>query len=235
MIVSSKYYDTTAAIQVIGDVLNEPSLLDDETEHSFRDVDFDNEFHKIVFGSIYNLHKMGTEKITIMTIEDYLRNRDMSFGVYKANDGSRWIESAIKNAEVSTFEYYYQRLKKMTLLRTYDSVGVDVSWVYDPDNILDAKKRQQQIEDFDSKTPSELADEIENRILRVKEVIVDDDIDESRQAGDGADETLRRLKEGEAVGYPLYDNITTNIVRGARLGTFYLRSAATGVGNMWAF
>lgn len=231
MIVSSKYYDTTAAIQVIGDVLNEPSLLDDETEHSFRDVDFDNEFHKIVFGSIYNLHKMGTEKITIMTIEDYLRNRDMSFGVYKANDGSRWIESAIKNAEVSTFEYYYQRLKKMTLLRTYDSVGVDVSWVYDPDNILDAKKRQQQIEDFDSKTPSELADEIENRILRVKEVIVDDDIDESRQAGDGADETLRRLKEGEAVGYPLYDNITTNIVRGARLGTFYLRSAATGVGK----
>lgn len=35
----------------------------------------------------------------------------------------------------------------MSLLRAYDNYGIDVSWLYDPDNIFDSKLKQQQ-EDF---------------------------------------------------------------------------------------
>jgi len=33
-------------------------------------------------------------------------------------------------------------MKKMTLLRAFDNIGFDVSDIYDPDNIIDTKKRQ---------------------------------------------------------------------------------------------
>jgi hypothetical protein len=33
-------------------------------------------------------------------------------------------------------------MKKMSLLRAYDNYGVDVTDFYDPDNIIDSKKRQ---------------------------------------------------------------------------------------------
>jgi hypothetical protein len=42
----------------------------------------------------------------------------------------------------ATFDYYYNRMKKMTLLREFDSHGIDVTFIYDPDNILDTKKKQ---------------------------------------------------------------------------------------------
>ena len=38
----------------------------------------------------------------------------------------------------------------MTLLRAYDSFGVDVTDIYDPDNILDIKKKQLQEEQLDN-------------------------------------------------------------------------------------
>lgn len=39
------------------------------------------------------------------------------------------------------FDYYYNRLKKFTLLRVYDSFGIDMTEFYDPDNIFDLAKK----------------------------------------------------------------------------------------------
>ena len=56
---SSKYVDTTSIIQVIGNIFNNPSLLDLEDKYIISDEDFVNDFHKIVFGSIYKIHELG--------------------------------------------------------------------------------------------------------------------------------------------------------------------------------
>jgi len=56
--------------------------------------------------------------------------------------GEEWLTKAAENAEPSSFDYYYNRMKKMTLLRAFDDHGIDVTEIYDPDNIIDIKKRQ---------------------------------------------------------------------------------------------
>ena len=56
----NKYYDATAAIQVIGCVLNNPHLLDEDGTYSFSENDFSNDFHRVIFGSLHNLYNMGT-------------------------------------------------------------------------------------------------------------------------------------------------------------------------------
>lgn len=231
LLTGSKYYDSTSAIQVIGCILNNPHLLDEDGIYDFRAEDFNNEFHKVIFGSVYNLYNMGAEKLNTKVIEDYLSEKEHSFATYKANHGAEWLHQVYEQADILNFNYYYSRLKKMTLLRAYDNIGLDVSWIYDPDNIIDLEKKQEQSKLLDNTPIEEIADMIDNRVLHIREYLVDGDMDESCQIGDDAEKLLEELKQNPAIGYPLYDKVSSDIAMGARPGKFYLRSAATGVGK----
>ena len=228
---SSKYYDTSAAIQVIGNVLNNPLLLDDTGKYNFRDEDFDNDFHRVIFGAIYNLHFMGAQKINAKTIEDFFKNKEKSLALYKVNNGAQWIHEAYINADIMNFDYYYGKLKKFTLLRTYDNIGMDVSWIFDPDNIIDLDAKQRQAKQLDETSLTELADAIDNRISKVREMVVDNDIDESQLVGEGVRDTIMSLQESPITGNSFWDRHTTAVTMGARMGTLYIRSAGTGVGK----
>ena len=119
----------------------------------------------------------------------------------------------------------------MSLLRAYDSYGIDVSFIYDPDNILDTKKKQMQEEWLDNSCLEEIAAKIDLRIEEIKVQYVDDVHGEAYQAADGILDLITRLKETPEVGVPLYGPLINTVTRGARLKKFYLRSAPTGVGK----
>ena len=138
----SKYVDTPSIVQVIGGIYINPSLLDMEDKYTFYEEDFPEEFHKILFGSIFNLHQLGAKDITPAVIEDYLEQRPKKYAVYKTNKGSEYLQNLVNNVQITAFDYYYQKMKKMTLLRMYQSIGMDLKWLYDIDNILDLKKKQ---------------------------------------------------------------------------------------------
>ena len=67
----SKYVDVSAIIQVIGGIYKNPSLLEQE-QYNFNEEDFPEKFHRILFGSMYNLYNLGVKKFSINNIEDYL-------------------------------------------------------------------------------------------------------------------------------------------------------------------
>lgn len=224
----SRYTDISSTIQVIGNIYLNPTLLDNEN-YKFFEEDFTEEFHKILFGSIYNLHVLGATQITANTIEDYLTQRPKSLAVYKANKGDEYLREISKMCQLSTFEYYYQKMKKMTLLRMYDTIGMDLNWLYDPDNILDAKKKQAQEDWLDNTSLEAIADVIDERITAVKLKYAADAKNDFSQAGEDTEELIERLQKNPEIGYPMYGPLINTITRGARLKKFYLRSAATGV------
>ncbi len=229
---NSKYYDVQSCMQVIGDVLINPHLLDLEDKYRFNEDDFAQEFHKILFGSIYNLHQLGAKEISINDIEKYLEERPKKYSIYKLNKGSEYLENIKEMCQLAAFDYYYNRMKKMTLLRMYHlKVGMDLSWLYDPDNILDVKKKEAQEIWFDNTTIIEMSEIINDKIEDIKIKYIDNAEEELVQAGSGALALLERLKEKPEIGYPLFGKLVNGIHRGARLKKFYLRSAATGVGK----
>lgn len=131
----------------------------------------------------------------------------------------------------SAFDYYYNRLKKFTLLRAYDSCGIDITDIYDCDNILDTKKKQNQEDWLDNHSLEQIANYIDLKIENIRLKYVDDDFGEAFQAGEGILDLIEKFKEYPEVGVPLYGPLINTITRGARLKKFYLRSAATGVGK----
>ena len=227
-----KYVDITSIVQVIGGIYINPTLLDLEDKYFFHEEDFTEKFHKILFGSIYNLHMLGAKEISISAVEDYLSQRPQDIAIYKANKGDEYLQKITKNVQLAAFDYYYNRMKKMTLLRMYQNiVGMDLSWLYDVDNIMDIKKKQAQEEWLDNTSLSDIADLIDKKIVDIRLKYVDDAGDGSYQAGEGILELLESLKETPEIGYPLFSPMMNSVTRGARLKKFYLRSAATGVGK----
>ena len=77
---NNRYVDIPAIVQVIGNIYNNPNLLDSE-KYRFNEDDFTEEFHRIIFGTMYNLHMMGAKDVNINVIEDYLRERPQALGV----------------------------------------------------------------------------------------------------------------------------------------------------------
>lgn len=227
----SRYIDTTSIIQVIGNVYNNPTLLDIEDKYVITDEDFPEEFHRIVFGAIYKLHELGVEKVSLETINDFLNSRPKALGVFKKNKGEEWLLSASENSTSESFDYYYNRLKKFSLLRAYDIYGIDVSDIYDIDNLLDSKKKQQQEDWLDNASLENIADKVDNKIDGIRLKYVNDVGDEAYQASEGIRELVEQLKKYPEVGIPMYGPIINTVTRGMRLGKFYLRSAPTGYGK----
>lgn len=227
----SKYVDTTSIMQVIGCVYNTPQLLDFTDKYSIVDEDFSDPFHKTIFGAIYKIYELGANKITLESISDFLSSRPKSAAIYKQGKGEEWLLKVSEMSMPSAFDYYYGRLKKFSLLRAYDNCGIDVSDIYDADNILDTKKKQLQEEQLDNSTLEQIADKVDSKIDSIRLQYVDDAFGEAQQAGDGIFDLIEEFKTHPEVGVPLYGPLINTVTRGARLKKFYLRSAATGIGK----
>lgn len=227
---TSGYVDTAAIIQVIGCVFNNAAILDDTDKYSIHEEDFIEDFHKVVFGSMYNIYLTGSQ-VTLDAIIDYLSNRPKYEAIFKKNKGEEYLLEASQIAHAETFNYYYNRLKKFTLLRAYESYGIDVKELYDPYDLLNTKKKQEQENWLDSVTIADIAQVVDNRIDEIRSRFADDELGVGYQAGDGIFELVDSLKEHPEVGIPLYGPLINTVTRGARLRKFYLRSAATGLGK----
>ena len=227
---NSKYIDISSIVQLIGNIYNNPCLLEKDDKYHFTEKDFVNEFHQIVFASLYNLYQLGAKTLSIQAVESYLSTRPKAEAIYKANKGAEYILKCSEIADINQFDYYYNKLKKMSLLRAYNDLGLNLDWLYDPDS-LDTKELQQQSDKLDNMSLEEISDLINNKIDAIKMEYVQNVSDGGSQIGDGIDELLEEFKSTPAVGYPLYGKFMNTITRGARLGKFYLRSAATGVGK----
>ena len=228
---ANKYVDTPSIVQVIGSVFKTPQLLDYTDKYTITENDFPDIFHQIIFGTIYKLHELGAEQISLNSILDYLSSRPKSEAIFIKQKGEEWLLKAAENANTASFDYYYNRMKKMTLLRAMDSYGISVTDIYDPDNIVDLKLRQQQEDFIDNTSLEGLAQLIQNKLDEIKATYVDGSWGQAYQAGEGLEDLIAEFEKSPEVGVPLYGPLINTVTRGARLKKLYLRSAATGIGK----
>jgi len=227
----SKYIEISNLVQVIGNVYKNPKLFEQDDKYHFIEQDFCDDFHQMVFGCIYSLWQLGAKEITLPAIEDFLTQRPKAAALYKANKGAEFLLKAAEIANPNTFDYYYKRMKKMSLLRAYENMGMNLDWIYNPDELFDTKKKQEQEDWLDNASLEDIYNKINDKIDDIKLTYMHDSLDCGCQIGDGIDELIDSFADTPAVGYPLYDIFLTTVGRGARLGKFYLRSAATNVGK----
>ncbi|MNF67480.1 hypothetical protein D3C84_492960 [compost metagenome] len=191
-----------AIMQVLGSILKNPLLLADSSKYELTNDDFPEQFHKIVFAAIHNLQ----------------------------DDGTEYLSRIQEIAEEGNFEYYYKRLKKFSLIREMDGLGFSVKELYD-DEIIDPKEKEKMQEGFDKLSIEDILKVYETKMIEVKDKFKTNSESQGIQAGAGASDLLKRLRESPDIGVPLNSESLTSIYRGSRLKKYYIRSSITGGGK----
>lgn len=224
------YIDKTTMLQVLGCLMKNPSLLENK-QYKLDVDDFGDSFHKIIFGTIVNLKLQGAHNITITDIDNYLSARPHHHKTFIQGKGTDFLATAFNISNVENFDYYYNRLKKMSVLRAMTQLGIDVTFIYNP-NTLDLEEKHKQEQWLDDHTVEDIVKIVDEKLATLKANYVFETASMSSKAGDGLEELIYNLQENPEIGVPLFGGgIINTVTRGARLKKFYLRSAPTGIGK----
>lgn len=221
-------YDTQSENFVIGSLLNAPSLVHEEN-FILTPADFYNKRNQIIFGVIYNMASQGVEKITPQDVDSYLMRFPEQYRVYNEHSGINALIaiSEVGKPDVKIFESHYERIKKFTVLRDLEEVGINTKTFYDKDALFNSKVNEEfeklGVDDIVSKVKKDL-NEIEDKHISKKKAT-------SQDASEGAAALIDLFKETPEIGEFLDGDIYNFAVRGARYGKFYLNSAASGHGK----
>ena len=225
------YKNVVSETEVVGNIFLNPSLLDKE-QYYFSEMDFSSELNRTLFGAMFNLHQNGVTKFEIKDIENYLSDKVKSKAVYDFNKGNEFLKELSSSVSLSSFDYYYNRLKKFSLMRAFvQEVGMDLSWLYDDNNLLDVRKKEAQDKWLDETELSELSDCITRKIAEVELKVTYEEKNHVHFVTDGLWEYLQGLQESPNLGLSMYGKLRTGINKGARKGCFFLRSGQSGAGK----
>jgi len=122
-----KYFDKRASCQVLGCLMKDPYLLKDKKYILNVNEDFPNGIHKLIFTCIYNLSLQELKEIRISDIETYLNTNDPKGYVllFENEKNLEWLFQVYEDANIVNYEYYYNKIRKLSLLRSYMNEGID--------------------------------------------------------------------------------------------------------------
>lgn len=224
-------FDTNASLYVLSCLMHRPLLLQDE-RYAFVKTDFYKPIQQIVFYAIFNMAQNGVEKITPQDIDLYLNQYEAQYEFYKKEKGYEFVTQCYQTAEGTDqhqFDFYYNRLKKFSVLRDLEAIGIDTTAFYNTEQ--DALNRDLEDEKLNKMPLSGLTDRIRELLVEIENRHIGKDQGVSQAANDGMRALVTELQENPEVGLPLDGDIINYATRGARLGKVYTYSAPTGAGK----
>lgn len=222
-------FDKRAATQVIGSIMHKPDILSD-VRYKIELDDFAENFHQICFSAISNLFETGVSVIDVYSIDALISNYPVQYKIFTDNNGIQYVQTAYDTAEVQNFDYNYQRLKKGSLLRFYESKGIDTRIIFD-NTLVDPKELEAQQRKFNTLTLKDIISQCEGMYVTDAQLKFLTSTDSKGQAASkGMRELKQSLKEEPDFGIPVQSKIITTLSRGSRKGKLYMRSSNSGGG-----
>lgn len=209
--------------------MNKPDLLNETDKYLLEPSDFSKQLDRFIFSAIYNLYINGAEKIHAVDVDNYLKDNALAKQLMEKENGKVFLQDCEIESEVENFYYYYNKLKKINLVRELQLSKDKVDQIYCEDVLNDHyieinnKFEQMQIVDIINMLKSNIAT-MENKY------VLNNIAEESRPA-DTIRQKLKEWKQKPEIGCMLQGDIFNTITRGGRKGKLYIRSAGSGVGK----
>lgn len=228
-VIKKDLFDRTASSYVLGCLMRKPELLQDD-RFVLAQTDFYDTMQQIVFSAVFNMCQTGAATISPQDVDIYLKQYDKQYEVYKANKGYEYTLQCYQTTEQndqSKFEYFYNRLKKFSILRDLEANGIDTTQFYNTENVLDSEEENEKLNKIET---GELTRRIEAILTEIQNRHIGKDSD-VQKSSEGIRKLVEELKSCPEVGLPLDGNIITDATRGARFGKLYTYSAPSGAGK----
>lgn len=219
-----------AILQVLGGLLKNPKLLQEE-KYDIKLEDFQEGIHRVLFLTINNLYNQQVYEITGVTVDNYISTYPKQYKLFQDNRGVNLVNRLIESAQEASFDYWYEVLKKFTLLREFSEHGFDISDLYDP-NEIDPLIIEQKNSKLDEMTIQDILAHYNKKFLKIREHwSFGQKGTEVFQAGDGLSELKERLKKAPSMGHSFVNPVLTTALRGMRKKKLVLVSGSSGSGK----
>ncbi|MBS7338360.1 MAG: hypothetical protein KIG81_10965, partial [Thermoguttaceae bacterium] len=199
-------------------------------KYRFDINDFQEQFHRIVYGAVDYLAHSGMEKIDYIDIDKFLQPYESQYKVFCDNRGIEYIQKILEMYDPKKFDYYYNTLKKYSLLVLLNNQGINTSDLYDP-SIVNPDEQQKMQERFDKMSVNDIITSEEVKVAEAKKLFGSSSDLVEGSAGDSLRELKEELKKAPVMGMPLMSPILTTLYRGQRFGCLNMTSAPSGVGK----
>lgn len=216
-------------LQIFGNLLKNSSILDRTDKYFLTANDFSSSFERRLFAIILTLHSQGARSIGINDIENYLKDIPSTYAVWEKEHGLDYLQDAEDLSDEGNFDYYYNKLKKINLLKSLKRAGYDISEFYIEDPL--SPKYQEVNAHFEEVSTTDITNFFRKKLNHIENEVGINQENKVSHANDGARQLIESLKLAPDTGPRLQGKFFNTIVRGARKGKFFLRSAASGQGK----
>lgn len=226
-----KIYDTTKVNMLLGCLLQSTDLISSEKYPLCKEDFVGHAFDKVIFVSIYNLHKSGYKTISFFDLDKYLQKHEAEYQIFKdcrdKGDVEDFLETIVYLSDTENYESYYNDVRKMSCIRDFRNSGYDVEkfWDYnksDTENINNLEKYS--MNDIISEYGVFQID-IEKKYLKADSLV------EEVQAGYGWEDVKKSLQELPLYGHSFSSDLLNTVTRGMLDGSLNCFSSSTGVGK----
>lgn len=214
-------------IQVLGSLMKKPGLLSQTDKYKFYVEDFAGRFERRVFSSIVYLWEHGAESISEVDVANFFLNINEK-DYFEKENGITYVADCIDLSEPDNFDFYYERLKKGSLLRQLKQNGYDTKKLYDDDALSTDLATQKKNNGFEKSSLRQITDDLTIQLGNIIGKCLSQNNNRTVNAEEGAAELIERLKVTPDTGARLQGKFFNTIARGARRGKFYIRAAPTG-------
>lgn len=226
-------YSTIDALNYLGAICNNTSLLDDKRNRLNPIKDFElNRMHKILYGAVENIYmSKDTNEIDSVAIDMYLSAYPDQHGFYTQQNGNELVETIKQNASNISFMNTLSTIKKLTLLREYEKVGFGTKDIYNT-NLIDPTEISEERKKFDGLTELDIRNAVKAKLDLIHENMQIDTGDMySFHGGDDIFELIKRCQEEPTWGHPFQSLLFNRAFRGMLGGKVMIRSGSTGSGK----
>lgn len=221
--------DKSSIQQVLGSLMQRPQLLSEVDKYTLTIADFSNRFEKYIFSAIYGLYQQGVTDIQPLDVANFLEVDTVGKKTFENQNGIEFLQDIIEFSSVENFPYYYNRLKKINLLRDLKKQGFDISQFYEED--LTSPTADETNARFEQLTTKDICDGIKKKLIQLEAGYAQTGEVEVESAVLGMREFVQEMNETYALGLPLQGHIYTEVFNGAERGALTIRSGSSGLGK----
>lgn len=221
--------DRHTIIQVLGGLMNHPDLLNETDRYNLAPEDFPNSLDKYGFSAIYNLYADGANKIHAVDVISLLQENLVAKNLIEKENGVTFFQDCEVNSDEGNFNFYYNRLKKLNLLREIQLTGRDTNDIF-CENPLDDNYVEIN-EKFQKMSVNDIVNVLKGEVASFENKYSYNNLVEESYAADDILELIDEWRKTPEIGYQLQGDIFNTVCRGGRRGKLYLRSAPSSAGK----
>lgn len=221
--------DKAVIQQVLGGLIHHPQFLSEVDKYKLTIADFSTKFEKYIFTAIFGLYEQGATDINPIDVENYLSTNDAAKATFENQNGIEYLQDVVDFSSEDNFNYYYNKLKKLNLLRDLKKQGFDIGDFYCED--LTDSRAQEINSRFEQYSTQDICNSVKKKLLKLENNYAQSEEVKVESAADGFLDFINELNEDIEIGPPIQGSIYNEVIGGARKGVLTIRSGSSGIGK----